>query len=262
MINSKVAKEEMQREITELRRTNMLSIQIFDALRSDRQVLLILKMLKGEEDPSLIADVANSSQGTQFNINPLLDTNEDTFQDTRDSRTYESVQAKKQSLAPIPNQINYFSTIAPCHQLLIQHLLTLYWTWIHPAHPLFSMEYFLQDYMTGTERHSSAFLVAAVCAAACDLLSPPWINMLGKGFDVATLRLSLVAEASKQETLADPNAQTTLKALQVMKIVGCRSETPYRLTSAGARPHLMHDFRAITIISFDAIEAYIHRYYI
>ena len=36
----------------------------------------------------------------------------------------------------------------------------------------------------------------------------------------------------------------------------------YRLTSAGARPHLMHDFRAITIISFDAIEAYIHRYYI
>lgn len=226
----------MQREITELRRTNMLSIQIFDALRSDRQVPMILKMLKGDEDPSLIADVANSPQGTQFTMNPLLDTDKGMFQDTCDSRTYESVQATKQALAPVPNQINYSSTIAPCHQLLIQHLLTLYWTWIHPAHPLFSMECFIQDYMTGTEGHSSAFLVAAVCAAACDLLSPPWTNM---GFDVATLRLNLVAEASKQETLADPKAQTTLKALQVMKIVGCRSETPYTKSIMGYEQHGM-----------------------
>ena len=37
---------------------------------------------------------------------------------------------------------------------------------------------------------------------------------------------------------------------------------PYWITSAGARPHLMHDFRAITNISFNTIEAYIHRYYI
>ena len=36
----------------------------------------------------------------------------------------------------------------------------------------------------------------------------------------------------------------------------------YRLSSSDARPHLMHDFRAITNISFNAIEAYIHRYYI
>ena len=36
----------------------------------------------------------------------------------------------------------------------------------------------------------------------------------------------------------------------------------YWITSAGARPHLMYDFRAIINISFDAIEAYIHRYYI
>lgn len=226
MMNSKVAKKEMQRVITELRRTNMLSTQIFDALRSDRQVPIILKMLKSEEDPSLIADVANSPQGTQFTINRLLETYKSIFQDTCDSRTDESVQATKQALAPLPNQINYSSTIAPCHQLLTQHLLTLYWTWIHPAHPLFSMESFIQDYMTDTKRHSSTFLVAAVCAAACDLLSPPWINMLGKGSDGATLRLDFVAEASKQEALADPSAQTTLNALQVMKIVGCRFETP------------------------------------
>ena len=38
--------------------------------------------------------------------------------------------------------------------------------------------------------------------------------------------------------------------------------TVYRDYSAGARPHLMPDFGAITIISFDAIEAYIYCYYI
>ena len=36
----------------------------------------------------------------------------------------------------------------------------------------------------------------------------------------------------------------------------------YRLTSAGTRPYLMYDFRAITIISFNTIKAYIYRYYI
>ena len=36
----------------------------------------------------------------------------------------------------------------------------------------------------------------------------------------------------------------------------------YRDYSAGARPHLMPAFDTITIISFDAIEAYIYRYYI
>ena len=36
----------------------------------------------------------------------------------------------------------------------------------------------------------------------------------------------------------------------------------YWLTSAGARPYLMHDFRAIINISFDTIKAYIYRYYI
>ena len=214
----------MQREIDELRRTNVSSTQILDALRSDRQVPAILNLLKGGGDLVLIADVANSSQATQSSVSPPFGTSEGILQETCDSAVSKSVEAMKQALTPVPKQISYCWTIAPYNQLLIMHLHSLYGTWIHPAYPLFNMKFFIQDYVTGAEGHSSAFLVTAVCAAACDLLSPPWVNALGKGSNITALKQSLVAEANKQEAVADHDAQTTLEALQVMKIIDFRSE--------------------------------------
>ena len=108
-------------------------------------------------------------------------------------------------------------------RLMVKQLFSLYWTWIHPAYPLFSMECFIQDYRTGNHEHCSAFLVAAVCAAACDLLSPPGIHTMGHYLDIATLRKRLMAEATMQGTLADDAAQTTLEASQVMVIADARS---------------------------------------
>ena len=64
------------------------------------------------------------------------------------------------------------------------------------------MELFILGYAKDIGGHSSAFLVTAIYAAACELLSPPWINSLGKASDVATLRQYLVSEANKQEALA------------------------------------------------------------
>ena len=76
--------------------------------------------------------------------------------------------------------------------------------------------------MAGTEEHASIFLVAAVCAAACDLLSPAWTETLVVESDVATLKRNFIAEANRQEALAEVDAPTTLEALQVMRIVSLR----------------------------------------
>ena len=76
--------------------------------------------------------------------------------------------------------------------------------------------------MAGTEEHASIFLVAAICAAACDLLSPAWTEILVIDSDVANLKRNFIAEANRQEALAEVNAPTTLEALQVMRIVDVR----------------------------------------
>ena len=106
--------------------------------------------------------------------------------------------------------------VAPCDQQLVKHLFILYWTWTHPTYHFFNIEQFIQHYETGSSEHCSAFLVAAVCAAACDHLGPLWTSVSGKVPDVATLKRDFIAEAVLQESLADRSSRTWLEASQVM----------------------------------------------
>ena len=107
--------------------------------------------------------------------------------------------------------------------LLIKQLISLYWVWIHPAHPILDMPLFLEHYETGIEKHCSPLLVSAVCVAACDVLDPNWEGIPGKATNVALLRQNLVAEALQQEASADPDAKTTTQALAIMSVVNTRS---------------------------------------
>lgn len=209
----------MQREINELRRTNVLSTQIFDGLRSNRHVPAILDLLKDQEDLGLIANVAKSDQAIPSKDDQSSTATEDTVRGSSDGISAGSVTRVKEEPSPAPENIVHLPTT---NLLFIKHLFSLYWTWIHPAYPLFNMEFFIGDYMTGAERHSSALLVAAVCAAACDLLSPPWIVSLGNLEDI---RQIFVAEVKTQEKMSDPSAQTSLEASQVMKLVDFRTAT-------------------------------------
>lgn len=49
----------------------------------------------------------------------------------------------------------------------IEHLLDLYFTWVHPFYQLFSQDRFLTDFKRGETGHCSALLVNAIAAFAC-----------------------------------------------------------------------------------------------
>ena len=211
----------MQREIDQLRRengvlreSNLASTEVLDALRSHRDVPRILKLLQDHKDLVDIADIASICQLTQSSVasSPAMKViKEETCGSSFIREGFEMTSSLAKSW-----------TSAPENQLLMKHLLSLYWTWIHPARPLFDMKLLIQRLMAGTDEHASMFLVAAICAAACDLLSPAWTETLVVDSDIANLKRNLIAEANRQETFAEVNAPTTLEALQVMKIVDHR----------------------------------------
>ena len=221
-MTGRVAKSELQRENGELRRQKAQTDQIFHALRSDCQVSNILQLLRDQEGLSLIAKIANSpsaesSVGSPSEAWPVA--NEEPCR-----WKYGSEECHSPETATAPSKLLYSRIAALQDEQLITHLFSLYWTWIHPAHHLFSMEQFIEGYKTGNEEHCSAFLIAAVCAAACDLLGFHWTSLSGKIPDVAALRRDFVAEAMRQEGLADRGTSTWLDASRVMSIVNSRSE--------------------------------------
>ena len=208
----------MQREINQLRKengvlreSNLASMEVLDALRSHRDVPRILKLLQDHKDLVDIADIASISQCTPSRIGPTP-----AIKAIKEELCGSSSIQQGFELTSISAE-NWTST--PENQLLMKHLLSLYWTWIHPARPLLDMILLLQRLMAGTEEHASLFLVAAICAAACDLLSPSWTETLVVDSDIAKLKRSFIVEANRQEALAEVSAPTTLEALQVMRIV-------------------------------------------
>ena len=216
---ARVAKEKLLRETDELRRQNALSDQILHALRSDHQVPTILQLLKDQESLAVIAKVAISPSVEPSVISGSSVRNEGVL-----LQRLESEDCHSPAPATMPNSVGRRWIAASYDRRLIKHLFFLYWTQVHPAYLLFNMEQFIEGFEEGKEEHCSAFLVAAVCAAACHLLGPLWTSISGKAPDVAKLRRDFALEARFQEALADRGARTWLEASRVMLVVDSRME--------------------------------------
>lgn len=88
----------------ELKRQNEFSTQIFDALRSDHQVPVILKLLKGQEDLTVIAYIASSPPTTQSSISPSLVMVEGVSQQPNGSAARKDLTAIEEGLVPDPTE--------------------------------------------------------------------------------------------------------------------------------------------------------------
>ncbi|KAA6409017.1 MAG: hypothetical protein FRX48_07361 [Lasallia pustulata] len=231
-INTRVSKEEMKREIIDLRRSNSIAMRILNSLAADREVPRILAELRAQNDLSSIARLTESSPAPESEAiledSPLPEergeTSYNSLTDTSPRGSQPSHAAGKQpwlgfirapSTTVNPNSPDPWRTPL-VNDLLIKHLLSLYWVWIHPAHPILNMARFFEDYENRGSTYCSAYLVNAVCAAACDLLNPEWEEVPGKSTDVAALKQHLVAEATIQAALADPEAPTTQQASAII----------------------------------------------
>jgi hypothetical protein len=96
----------------------------------------------------------------------------------------------------------------------IDHLLDLYFTWVHPFHQIFSKDRFLTDFRCMATNYCSALLVNAIAAFACHYTDAP--------STVAQLRVHTTAgdhffaEAKWLLTVDEEPSLTTVQALGIM----------------------------------------------
>ncbi|KAL8690591.1 MAG: hypothetical protein Q9218_003995 [Villophora microphyllina] len=99
-------------------------------------------------------------------------------------------------------------------QTLIQHLFSLYFTWVHPVHMLFSESGFKDSFHAGDETYCSPALVNAVCSMACHLMDEGDVEE--ETGDVATLANGFMNQA-RQEVL--PRGTMQLPSVQALAVM-------------------------------------------
>jgi hypothetical protein len=70
---------------------------------------------------------------------------------------------------------------------IVQHLFTLYFTWVHPFHILFDEQLFMHSYQQKSDEFCSSSLVNAICALTCYFhttvdADAPDFQVLGRDF--------------------------------------------------------------------------------
>ena len=101
----------------------------------------------------------------------------------------------------------------------IEHLLNLYFSWVHPFHHFFSRELFIRDLEQGRTDYCSAMLVNAVMAMACHYSDRP--NARLDPNQPITAGDIFFAEARRLLEQDERSCLTTVQALGVMAIREC-----------------------------------------
>ncbi|KAK0937538.1 hypothetical protein LTR29_010871 [Friedmanniomyces endolithicus] len=101
----------------------------------------------------------------------------------------------------------------------IEHLLNLYFSWVHPIYHIFPRELFLRDMGRGTTEQCSAMLVNAVMALACHYSDRPAART--DPCNPATAGDHFFADAKRLLDRDEKTCLTTIQALGLMATREC-----------------------------------------
>ena len=98
---------------------------------------------------------------------------------------------------------------------LIEHLLTLYLTWVHPVHMLFDETHFMSSLRDCVDTYCSAALVNAVCAMSCHLLPDTCGDEESRQI-IKSLRARFMDEARTLMKGVDSTKMTSMQTYAIM----------------------------------------------
>ncbi|KAL1626300.1 hypothetical protein SLS56_006967 [Neofusicoccum ribis] len=171
-VHVKTAKEEMVRRIKSLEQQNAelqgsvkerdYQIEaIFEALKTgERGSEAIARLRSGQSYQEIVTWLGGPPVGDVGRLSPGSETRlADIVQDYDDS-----MRMDMGSQSPEAETRARWTFASP---QLTDHLVALFFTWVHPIHMLFSEYYFMKSFSDGDRRYCSPALVNIMCAMGC-----------------------------------------------------------------------------------------------
>lgn len=232
----------MQNENTILQEQNAsldadfaLSDQILESLKEDGHSIEIIHRLKrGESARSIARWLGRPLRGSGADLSPGAESRIDlAMQDYREQMVRR-------------NDPRYW-TSAISDPGLIEHLLQLYLTWIHPMHMLFDENHFLDSLRHCVDVYCSTSLVNAVCAMACHLWHPRNVDSREASKRVGMLRARLLTEAKTLLKDVDNSKMTNIQSHSIISLaeigsgLGLMAGTRLRLAAEALLAKQIHE---------------------
>jgi hypothetical protein len=212
-VHIKHAKEELVKQIRDLKAKGHLTEQILQALCNDDKVPETLDRLRNDETYESIVKWLGRSPVEDFEtLSP------------RESQHSHNEASDHEMGGVSSTSVNWTSVTLDTG--VLDHLFQLYFAWVHPVHTLFSEGHFVDSYKRQSEIYCSSILVNTICAMACHLHSKLEADeidfeLLGREFSDA-VRASIDAEDKRI---------TTIQAFAVMFLVDCAGGNGLRASS-------------------------------
>lgn len=191
------------KEIKELREEKHVMERIFEALSNDEKIPELLERLRRSEPYESIVEWLGRSPMQDF----------DTLSPRDHHSTFEGSDHEMDGVS----STSFRWTIVTSNQAVLNHLLQLYFAWVHPVHTLFSEGHFVDNYKRHMDTYCSSVLVNAICAMACHLHSA------AEGDETDFERLGAEFSEAVRADIggADNKKVTTIQAFAIMFLVDC-----------------------------------------
>ncbi|QIW97462.1 hypothetical protein AMS68_002980 [Peltaster fructicola] len=212
----------LKRDIQSLQQRNDALDVIVASLRAlpEHEAISLLHSLRTDTNPDVIA--ASLRNNVDLPQNYAAQTLEADFAQQASQPSDESSAASEPlSTLSVTPHIKTNLRNAPCARTLhdtefIDHLLQLYFSWIHPFHQFVSQEHFLHDFHNGRDDYCSAALANAVLAFACHYSDRQAART--NHYNPATAGDMFFAEAKQHLEQAEKPSLTLVQALGIMSL--------------------------------------------
>ena len=200
--------EYLEEEKDSLGEKNSWIMQIIHSLNDEGQRTEVINRLKRGESHKTIADWLGR---------PLVGSGLQAVSPTTEDQISQAIHKYHRDL--VDNHDPRYWTNVSTEAELIEHLIKLYFTWIHPVHMLFNQEHFLASFKDCLDSYCSSALVNIICAMSCHLLHDTRDDDEQTKSGIESLRTQFIKESQSLLKHADVEKMTTIQTYAIMFLV-------------------------------------------
>ena len=240
-LHTKTLKRVMIREITELREKNTWVELILKAIQTSEGGQILKRLKNGETYQAISQSLERPPFPGFASLSPKSQ-----LQITKAIAEFGMDLAGERNAGDLVDRHGWTNVTHDAD--LIDHLLALYFTWIHPVYMIFSENHFMASFKNRSDLYCTKALVSAILAMACHLFDIGDDASAWPGVDAEYLRLRFLDEA---RTLLPQDERPKMTTIQTLALIflgelgsgqGSRATHYIRLAADSMNTRLEHHY--------------------